>query len=94
MSQAELGRRLGIHRQNISDYISGKSDPGLTRLVEITRIFNVSLSIFGDPEIERDRMDTELRMLPPEQSEFFLSQIRQAAKRVKKLGKVPSDKGS
>ncbi len=92
MSNADLARALDIHRQNITDYISGKSVPGLSRLIEISRIFDVSLSVFGDPEVERDRLDKELRMLPPEQSEFFLAQIRQAAKQVKKIGKVPKDK--
>ena len=41
MSQAELARLVGCNQQMISWYESGKSDPTVTRLLEIARALDV-----------------------------------------------------
>lgn len=40
---ATLSKMTGISRPTIGDYLSGKSDPSRTRLIQIARVANVSL---------------------------------------------------
>ena len=42
MSQEQLAEQIGVSRQSISKWESGDSTPELERLVELSRVFNVS----------------------------------------------------
>ena len=41
MSDAALGRRLGISRQAVNAIVNGRADPSLTRLHEIADVLGV-----------------------------------------------------
>jgi putative transcriptional regulator len=43
MSDAELGRRLGISRQAVNAIVNGRSDPTLIRLHEIAAMLDVKV---------------------------------------------------
>ena len=42
LSQEQLAEKLGVSRQSVSKWESGESIPELERLVEISKLFNVS----------------------------------------------------
>jgi Predicted transcriptional regulators len=42
MSQEQLAEKIGISRQSVSKWESGDSTPELERLVELSKVFNVS----------------------------------------------------
>lgn len=88
MSQSKLGRLVGVQRAAVGQWIKGQNYPSLSNLIEISRIFNVSLSVFGDPEIEKPKIDAQLDLLPPELSDFYIRQFNAELKRAKKIGKV------
>ena len=44
LSQEELGEKIGVSRQAVSKWESGKAVPELENLKELSRIFGVSLS--------------------------------------------------
>ncbi len=88
VSQSELARRLKVERSSVGQWIHGKTYPTLSNLLEISRIFNVSLSVFGDPDVEKPLIDNELSTLPPEVSDLLLRQWRSEVKRIRKIGKI------
>ena len=45
MSQAELALKLGTSRSNISNYEIGKNEPTLSVLINIAKVFNISLDM-------------------------------------------------
>jgi len=88
MSQAELARKLNVTRQVVGAWLAGTNDPTLSAIVEISRIFNVSLSVFGDEAVEKPLLDNELRQLPPELSSYLVRLWREEIRRAKKIGKL------
>jgi transcriptional regulator with XRE-family HTH domain len=88
VSQADLARKLGVTRQAVGLWISGKNDPTLSALIEISRIFKVSLSVFGDDAVEKPLLDNELRQLPPELSNYFVRIWREEIRKARKIGKL------
>lgn len=88
VSQSELARKLDVSRQAVGAWIAGKADPTLTNLIEISRIFNVSLSVFGDQQVEKPIVDNELRQLPPETSALLVKAWKAEIQRIKKIGKL------
>ena len=69
-------------------WIKGTNDPTLSAIIEISRIFNVSVSVFGDPSVEKPLLDNELRQLPPETSALLVKLWREEIRRVRKIGKL------
>lgn len=88
VSQSNLARQLKVSRQAVKAWLDGTNTPTLSNLIEISRIFNVSLSIFGDNEVERSIVDNDLRQLPPETSALLVKMFRAEIQRVKKIGKL------
>ena len=43
VSDAELGRRLGVTRQTINNIVNGRSDPSLSRLQDIAEVLGVHI---------------------------------------------------
>ena len=43
MSDAELGRRLGVSRQSVNAIVNGRTDPTLSRLHEIAEVLDVKV---------------------------------------------------
>jgi DNA-binding XRE family transcriptional regulator len=49
VSDAELGRRLGISRQAVNAIVNGRADPTLSRLHQIAAALSVSVrDLFAD----------------------------------------------
>ena len=46
MSQADLGRRLGLSQPSINKLLAGKGDYGAVRMVALSRIFDRPISYF------------------------------------------------
>jgi transcriptional regulator with XRE-family HTH domain len=88
VSQSELARKLGVSRQAVGLWLNGTNDPTLSALIEISRIFNVSLSVFGDTNVEKPLLDNELRQLPPELSSYLVRLWREEIRRARKIGKL------
>ncbi|MFA0961093.1 helix-turn-helix transcriptional regulator [Roseivirga sp. BDSF3-8] len=70
MTQEELGEKVGKTKSLISSYEKGNVEPGLSALLELTEIFNVSLNDFvleelavknedASPEVVIDRSSLE-----------------------------------
>ncbi|MGB3181712.1 MAG: helix-turn-helix transcriptional regulator [Cyclobacteriaceae bacterium] len=70
MTQEELGEKVGKTKSLISSYEKGNVEPGLSALLELTEIFNVSLNDFvleelavknedSSPEVIIDRSSLE-----------------------------------
>lgn len=56
MTQAELGRRIGVTRQTVIAIEQGKYSPSLEMAFEIACIFKVNLEeVFQHPSIEEDK---------------------------------------
>jgi len=55
ISQAELGKQIGLSQKNISAYERDMSSPSVDMLVKITKYFNVSVDylIFGSDLVEK-----------------------------------------
>ena len=50
ISQAELGRRLGMHQANVSRLESGEHEPSLETLARLARVLNLDFSVDVTPE--------------------------------------------
>lgn len=46
LTQTQLAEKLGVFKQNISQYETGKRNPKLKRLKEIAEICNVPIDFF------------------------------------------------
>ncbi len=51
LTQVEVAKRLGVARQTYLDIESGKSDPRLSLMVGLSRMFGVDISVFVDSRI-------------------------------------------
>ena len=55
MTQSELGNRLYVSKQAVSKWETGKAIPDIDLLIDIAKIFNVSVDyITGEQEIKQD----------------------------------------
>lgn len=59
MSQEELAEKLDVSRQAVSKWESGAAKPELTKLVELARIYNVSLDDLLQVDIDTAAIETE-----------------------------------
>lgn len=61
LSQEQLAEKLGVSRQSVSKWESGESIPELERLVEISKIFNVTTDyLLKESEVDELTIRTEM----------------------------------
>lgn len=66
MSQAELAKRIGVSAQTISNYVSGRNLPRMSRLDDICKTLGVTRSdLLGSPVSPLSYDNAEPRVLPP-----------------------------
>ena len=70
LSQEQLAEKLGVSRQSVSKWESGESIPELERLVEISKLFNVSTDYLLK-ESEVDELTIRTEMLEKQQQAFL-----------------------
>jgi transcriptional regulator with XRE-family HTH domain len=80
-SQEELADKLGVSRQSVSKWESAQSIPDLQRILEMSRLFNVSTDYLLKDEEEShpassvtEESGKELRRLSMEEANAFLSE--------------------
>ena len=59
MTQEELAVRLNISRQSVSKWESAQAMPDIDKIVELSKIFNVTTDALIKDELELDTSDTE-----------------------------------
>ena len=59
MSQEELAEKLGVSRQSVSKWEGAQSTPDLNRILEISKIFDVSTDYLLKDEIEAGKEISE-----------------------------------
>lgn len=67
-SQEELASRLNVSRQSVSKWESAQSVPDLSRIVELSELFNVTTDYLLKDEIEEKQEEIPLPDLPEEVS--------------------------
>ncbi len=60
MSQEELAEKLGVSRQSVSKWESGASTPDLDKIVELSRLFEVSTDYLIKDESSADQAEAAL----------------------------------
>ncbi len=83
MSQEELAEKLGVSRQSVSKWEGAQSTPDLNRILEISKIFDVSTDYLLKDEIEAgkeiseksisDETEPPLRRVSMEEANNFLN---------------------
>ena len=92
MSQEKLAELVGVSRQSISKWESGETIPELERLVELSRIFEVTTDYLLKPG-EMDELTIRTEKLEKRQndlqSEVRKEHIKNIRAKLKKYGKSP-----
>ena len=88
-SQEELAEKLGVSRQSVSKWESAQSVPDLQRILEMSRIFNVTTDYLLKDEVENqpavqatEDSGKELRRLSMEEANAFLSDNQRFAGKI------------
>lgn len=79
LSQEQLAEKLGVSRQSVSKWESGESLPELERLLEMSKIFNVTTDYLLK-ESEVDELTIRTEMLEKQQ-QTLLSEAKKAEQR-------------
>ncbi|MDE6739841.1 MAG: helix-turn-helix domain-containing protein, partial [Lachnospiraceae bacterium] len=79
LSQEQLAEKLGVSRQSVSKWESGESIPELERLVEISKVFNVTTDYLLK-ESEVDELTIRTEMLERQQ-QSLLSEAKKTERR-------------
>ena len=88
-SQEDLAEKLGVSRQSVSKWESAQSVPDLQRILEMSKIFNVSTDYLLKDEVESqpatqasEDSGRELRRVSMEEANAFLSDRRNFAGKI------------
>ena len=88
-SQEELAEKLGVSRQSVSKWESAQSVPDLQRILEMSRLFNVSTDYLLKDEVEErpsaepsEDSGKELRRVSMEEANRFLSDNQKFAGKI------------
>lgn len=69
LSQEELGYKLNVTRQTVSKWELGQTTPEMDKLIEISKIFNISV----DELIKETETNTEIEQIKEEKTENKLN---------------------
>lgn len=69
-TQEQLAEKMNISRQSISKWESGQAVPELDKIVELSRIFNVSTDYILKPS-EMDELSVKTEMLEKQQEQLL-----------------------
>ena len=83
LSQEQLAEKLCVSRQSVSKWESGESIPELERLVEISKVFNVTTDYLLK-ESEVDELTIRTEMLEKQQ-QSLLSEAKKTERRRRRL---------
>ncbi len=79
MSQEDLAFKVGVSRQSVSKWEQGESEPDLTNLKSLSRVFQVTLDeLINDAPDKEKPADTE-RRVSLEEARSFLNATRKSA---------------
>ncbi len=87
-SQEELADKLGVSRQSVSKWESAQSVPDLNRILEMSRLFNVSTDYLLKDEEDRpsgqasEDSGKEMRKVSMEEANAFLTENASFAKKI------------
>lgn len=93
-SQEELASRLGVSRQSVSKWESGTSVPELERIIELSRVFEVTtdeLLLDSVPEVwepvienqtEEQTLESGVRSVTLEEAQDYLAVTKKASKSI------------
>ncbi len=73
--QNELADDLGIHRQSVSQWLSGKVSPPLSRVKEMADYFGISVSKFIYLGEETTREDVDLERAIKAMTEAIIAKV-------------------
>lgn len=57
LSQSDLAERLGVSRQSVSKWETGTATPEISKLIQISKMFNISLDMILETESDVDTQD-------------------------------------
>lgn len=86
MSQEELAEKLGVSRQAVSKWESGAAQPELSKLIELSKIYGVSVDALLS--LEHAREESEESAAPPPPSENAEMPNAAPTPRRKRRGKI------
>lgn len=76
LTQEQVAERLGVTRQTISSYESGRTEPGLDILRELAKIYNADVSeILGENQFSQTRINKLLRKTAMVSAILFLVSV-------------------
>lgn len=79
ISVIRLAQEIGVTRAAVYQWQRDEHPPGISHLIEISRILGISLAALGAAAHGRDSVDAELAQLPEGQADYlarsFLDQI-------------------
>ena len=84
MSQEQLAEKIGVSRQSISKWESGDSTPEMERLVELSRVFEVSTDYLLKPS-EVDELTIRTERLEKRQDNLQLKVQKEQVKSIRIL---------
>lgn len=70
MTQEQLAERLNVSRQSISKWESGQVIPEVEKIVELSKVFNVTLDYLLKPS-EIDELSVKTDMLEQQQKQLL-----------------------
>lgn len=72
LSQEYVAEQLGVSRQAVSKWETGQSEPTAGNLVQLAKVFEISLSELADPEGADGQGGARLKQQAPKQPNFIL----------------------
>ena len=63
LSQAELADRIGVSRQTISSWESGRTIPGANMLQEIGKVFGLDINDMFDQKVNNEKYKTRRKYM-------------------------------
>lgn len=75
LTQEQLAERLGVSRQSVSKWENGSVIPDVEKIIELSRIFDVTLDYLLKPS-EIDELSVKTELLEQQQKELLIREKR------------------
>lgn len=75
LTQEQLAERLGVSRQSVSKWENGSVIPDVEKIIELSRIFDVTLDYLLKPS-EIDELSVKTELLEQQQKELLIREER------------------